>query len=227
MLTVGQLEDADFERRLTAGGLTLHWGPFSSRVTVRLPELVDPLRVLYADCRVSDEPLADFHALVRQPCSLVPQACWRAEFLADGERVLGPSPRAGALAMFEWGLNWCVYSSAHRFLMVHAAVVAKDDEALVLPGAPGSGKSTLTAALVADGWRLLSDELTLIEPASGLIQPIARPISLKNESIALAQRLLPGARFSPTVKATPKGRLALMRPPVDAVRRSVVPTATR
>jgi predicted ATPase len=31
---------------------------------------------------------------------------------------------------------------------------------VILPAPPGSGKSTLCAALVTRGWRLLSDELT-------------------------------------------------------------------
>jgi predicted ATPase len=33
-------------------------------------------------------------------------------------------------------------------------VVERDGHALILPAMPGSGKSTLTAALVQRGWRL-------------------------------------------------------------------------
>jgi predicted ATPase len=46
--------------------------------------------------------------------------------------------------------------------MLHAAVVEKNGKALILPALPGSGKSTLSAALAMNGWRFLSDEFTMI-----------------------------------------------------------------
>ena len=68
---------------------------------------------------------------------------------------------------------------------MHAAVFERDSSAVVLPGPSGVGKSTLCAALVARGWRLLSDEVAMIRPQDGLLQPYPRPISLKNESIEM------------------------------------------
>ena len=69
---------------------------------------------------------------------------------------------AQGFAMFEWGLNWVVANHAHQFAIVHAAAVEKDGRGFIFPGAPGSGKSTLCAALVSRGWRLLSDEMAMI-----------------------------------------------------------------
>ena len=51
------------------------------------------------------------------------------------------------------------------FLLVHAAVLERDGRAVVMPGPSGVGKSTLCAALVARGWRLLSDEVAMIRTA--------------------------------------------------------------
>src|SRR3546814_5884714 len=51
---------------------------------------------------------------------------------------------------------------------------------IFLPGAPGSGKSTLTACLVHNGWRLLSDEIALVSLQDGGLTALARSISLKN-----------------------------------------------
>jgi hypothetical protein len=43
--------------------------------------------------------------------------------------------------MFEWGLNWCIASHAHSFLVIHATVVERGGRAMVLPAPPGSGKA--------------------------------------------------------------------------------------
>lgn len=45
----------------------------------------------------------------------------------------------------------------------------------MLVGTTGAGKSTLCAALCADGWRLLSDEMALIEPDTGRLRGMGRP----------------------------------------------------
>jgi len=89
-----------------------------------------------------------------------------------------------------------------------------------LPAPSGSGKSTLCAALAFNGWRLLSDELALLDPGRGHVVPLPRPISLKNESIDLIRSLVPRATFGPAVHETMKGSVAHVRPPEDAVAQS-------
>ncbi len=95
--------------------------------------------------------------------------------------------------MLEWGLNWCVSAHCHQYLIFHAAVIEKSGRALILPAPPGSGKSTLCAGLVNRGWRLLSDELTLIDIASCGVVPLPRPVSLKNASIDVIRAYAPAA----------------------------------
>ena len=90
--------------------------------------------------------------------------------------------------------------------------------ALILPGHSGIGKSTLCAALVTAGWRLLSDELALLGPDDGRLRPLARPISLKNESIEMIKKTAPHAAFGPIATDTSKGRVAHMKPPASSVR---------
>jgi len=52
----------------------------------------------------------------------------------------------------------------HGHVALHAATVADGDSAVVLVGPSGAGKSTLAAALCRLGpWRLLSDDISLIE----------------------------------------------------------------
>ncbi len=92
-------------------------------------------------------------------------------------------PLGHAMPLLEWALNWCISTDAHQFLIVHAAAIERNGLAVVLPAPPGSGKSTLCAALIHRGWRLLSDELALLSLVDGTLHALARPVSLKNRSI--------------------------------------------
>ena len=67
------------------------------------------------------------------------------------------------------------------------------------------------------GWRLLSDELALCDPATGRLIGMARPVNLKNEAIELILRFAPEARLTEPVPATAKGTLALMRASQDSI----------
>ena len=90
--------------------------------------------------------------------------------------------------------------------------------AVVLPAPPGSGKSTLCAALTMSGWRLLSDELALLDPDGMWLYPHVRPVSLKNASIALIGGRYPDMQLTEAINDTLKGTVAHMRPPENAVR---------
>lgn len=142
----------------------------------------------------------------------------QARFISEGREPFVPLPEAHALPLIEWGLNWTIATQAPNFLVIHAAVVALNDRAIILPGNPGAGKSTLCAALVAHGWRLLSDEFALIHPDTLQIHPIPRPISLKNASIDIIRARWPNAWYSPPVLDTSKGTVSLFRPPEDSVQ---------
>jgi HprK-related kinase A len=218
-MRVGDLTPQDLAKRLKGEGIGLRWGPFVSQIRVELPELAEPIHRLYADFVLSEEQFRDFRVTLRGRGG----RARRAEFVLDDWQALPLFPRGMALGMLEWGLNWCVYSNIHNYLIVHAAVVARENRAILLSGPPGSGKSTLCAALVARGWRLLSDELALIDPKRLDIWPLARPICLKEESIALIRKDAPAAVFGPAILDTPKGTIAHMRPPVESVLRSHQP----
>lgn len=220
-MKVGELSLERFAGRLAGEGVAIRWGPFVSRIVSRLPELAGPLHLLYADFPI-EQPggICDFHVCVRPRSLRLPWTEQQVEFLLDGVPLLPPFARGRALPMLEWGLNACVYRFAHQFLIIHAAAVERYGFALILPGLPGAGKSTLCAALVAFGWRLLSDELTLLDPADGRVQPLARPVSLKNDSIELIRRLDRRAIIGPLAIDTHKGNVAHVRPPADSIRNS-------
>jgi len=47
-------------------------------------------------------------------------------------------------------------------LVVHGCGAVRDGKAVLFPGVSGSGKSTLARLLVADGWRVLSDDRVIV-----------------------------------------------------------------
>lgn len=222
MLTVASLAPAALQARLAGDGLRLRTGRFSVRLQADMPSVAAGIGQLYGDYPLlQDSDFADFHLQLRRPRSARRWLRPQVRLHCDGYEMFQPMPLQHAFPMFEWGLNWCVSSRAHRYLIVHAAVLERHGRAVILPAPPGSGKSTLTAALSGKGgWRLLSDELTLLELDTGLLVPNPRPISLKNASIDIIRNYLPDAVLSTPVHDTTKGTVAHMRAPGDAVLRA-------
>jgi HprK-related kinase A len=214
MSTVASLSKQQLQRRL-AHGLHLRTGNFTVRLQSAIPAVAHGIGLMYADYPLAAaSDFADFHLHLLRPKSHRRWIRPQVKLLYNGRALFKPLPLDQAFPMFEWGLNWCVASRAHSYLIIHAAVIEKHGYSAILPAPPGSGKSTLCAALVGrGGWRLLSDELTLLRLADGRIIPLPRPVSLKNDAIAVIRDYLPGAIFSPAVTDTSKGTVAHMRPP--------------
>jgi hypothetical protein len=73
---------------------------------------------------------------------------------------------------------------------IHAAVVAASGHALLMPAESRSGKSTLTAALVAAGYTYCSDDLAVLTEPPIAIRPVPVGMGLKTGSwVPLADRL--------------------------------------
>src|SRR5512138_16746 len=225
-MKLSALPRAALVERLQGRGLVLQTGPFRARVRTPIRAVVEGIVLLYADNQVLEgDVFADYHVALRRPRSLRRWLRPQANFYFDGAAPFKPLPLSQALPMLEWGLNWCISNHAHEFLIIHAAAVEKGGRAVLLPGPPGAGKSTLTASLVYNGWRLLSDELTLLSPADGSVVPLARPISLTNRAIELISRRHPQARLSARCENTTKGAVALLSAPPDSVARSHEPAS--
>src|SRR5437762_3262540 len=220
-MIVADLSHEELAARLAHGGLRLRTGPVVNRIRSRLPKIAQNVALHYADHAIEDSSgFADFHVRIAPPRNLRRWIKPQVHFQFDGARPFLPLPADQAFAMLEWGLNWCVSNHCHQYLIVHAASVEKSGLALLLPGSPGAGKSTLCAGLVSRGWRLLSDELTLLELGTGCVVPLPRPVSLKNASIDAIRRFSPDAVLSPPVHDTVKGSVAHMKAPADSVRRA-------
>ena len=219
MSRVGDVPVAVIERALTSHGLVLDFGGARVRVRSRCRGLAAKLQVVYAEFPFQEEAKGFFDVTA----ALEPARGWRSagrrdiSFIVDGERPFEDLPADLDLPMLEWGLNWCISQRGNHRLVLHAGVVERDGFAIVMPALPGSGKSTLTAALATRGWRLLSDEFGPIDATDGTIVPMLRPVALKNESIDIIRRFAPQAILGPEFPGTHKGTVAHLAPDARSV----------
>jgi HprK-related kinase A len=220
-LNIGSLSSGDLVRELADPGVWIRTGPFVTHVVSDVPAVTRGLALCYADHPLEEKTrFADFHVAVEKPRNvrrwLHPQVVFR----LDNAVPFSPLPVEQAFPLFEWGLNWSITSVCHQYVTIHAAAIERHGCAVILPAPPGSGKSTLCAGLISRGWRLLSDELTLIDPAAFSVVPLARPVGLKNESIAVIRTFSGGAVIGEAVTDTAKGTVAHMKPPCESVGRA-------
>lgn len=130
------------------------------------------------------------HLVIDEPCSpstvielkaiSLENHTMRTEIYRDGlpyDRAhrlswLGPIVKA---ALWQSAIN------AHEFLFnLHAGVVGTGETCVLLPAAQGSGKSSLTMALLHRGFRYFSDEVALIEPGEFRVPPMPLAMSIKD-----------------------------------------------
>ena len=219
-MNVSSLTASELGDRLAGHGLFLRTGPFVARIQSSIPSVASGIRLMYADSRLAGENgFADFHVRLATPANIRRWFRPQVLFFHDGMTPFKPLPLDQAYPMLEWGLNWCISSFAHQYLIIHAAVIEYQGRAAILPAPPGSGKSTLCAALVQRGWRLLSDELALIRLSDGYFIPLSRPVSLKNASIQIIRDFEPSAVVGPLSHDTSKGTVAHLKPPAESIRR--------
>jgi len=218
---IGELDADDFAQRLARGELRMRCGPFHLRLRITPRRLAAPLQRLYAHYPLyPQDAIEDFRIQLDWASPLRRWLRPVVRFGSDGPAPFTDVPVARALPTLEWGTNWCIATRAHHLLLLHAAVVARGDRALLLPAWPGHGKSTLCAALVHRGWRLLSDEFGLLRPEDGQLLALPRPIGLKNHSIEVIRAFAPEAVLGPQTPGTHKGRVAHVRPPASSVEQA-------
>lgn len=64
-------------------------------------------------------------------------------------------------------------------LTLHAGAVVVDGEAVLIMGVSGAGKSTTAAALVSRGFPMISDDVAVLDPASGSLEVQCGPTRLR------------------------------------------------
>lgn len=211
---------------LAGDGLVLDLGAMTVRVRSAIAELAPALRTVYGEFPFLEPTgFTDVEVeLVRSP-GLRGMLRPSLRYLSDGMDPFGAQALDMPLPQLEWGMNWSFASLFNQYLLLHAGTLEIDGHGLLLIGEPGSGKSTLTAALALAGARALSDEFGVLRPADGKLLPIPKPVALKNRSIELIRSWSAEAVVGPTYHNTHKGDVAhLAMPRASAEARSVPAT---
>jgi hypothetical protein len=141
-----------------------------------------------------------------------------------GSMPVGYAPRLGRLGPLVKGAFWSAAINAHNFqFYIHAGTVGTDGACVLLPAAPGSGKSSLTAALTHRGLRYFSDEVALIEPGTFMVNPMPLAFCAKSTGWDLLARYYPEILSVPTHIRSDGKVVRYVAPPADRIQK--VPAA--
>ena len=105
------------------------------------------------------------------------------------------------IVLFILGTGLGVISHQRGLLPLHASCVAFGDKAVAFAGDSGRGKSTIAAALLKQGGRLVSDDVAVVEvdaPGGPLVWPTMPQQKLWQDTLT-ALKLSPGRRLRSTV----------------------------
>jgi len=204
-------------------------GPISTRISIKFPSIHDDFLQVYQDYPFYEGPeITDYHLEVY--AKNLYRRYFRPQVAINTLRTenFAPLPARLGLLSVEMGLNWKVAFGCKTHILFHAGVVERDGVGVIIPAMSGSGKSTLSASLAYDGWRFFSDEFGMLDTQTGDLHPYPRPMSLKNESIAVMKEWVGReALFSREYKDTPKGTICYLRPPLASLENMHKPAKPR
>lgn len=92
-----------------------------------------------------------------------------------------------------------LYVNNDYLVAFHAASLVHKNRAYIFPGISGSGKSTLSTFLMYNGFKLCSDEATIIDRTYN-IKSIPLPITIKEGSWNIVKDFVKNFNFLPTYK---------------------------
>jgi hypothetical protein len=153
----------------------------------------------------------------------IPGARWEADqFESFIYRNCQPVSYAGRLSFLGpmiKSMLWSAAIDAHPFLFyIHAGVVGLGSNTVLFPAAAGSGKSSLTAAMVSKGFRYFSDEVALVETLDFDVQPMPLAFCAKRSGWDVMARYFPQIANVPTHRRADGKDVRYVPPPVDRVQ---------
>ena len=113
-------------------------------------------------------------------------------YIYRGGEPFGFAQRLSFLGPIVKSILWAAAINAHPFLFyIHAGVVGAGEGCVLFPAAPGSGKSSLTAAMTSKGFRYFSDEVALVETPEFDVQPMPLAFCAKRSGWDVMARYFP------------------------------------
>jgi hypothetical protein len=98
---------------------------------------------------------------------------------------------AGVAPMVKSALSMDAVNRQRFALCIHAAMLDRGGAALLMPGAPQSGKSCLSAALAKAGFAYRTDEITLLDPGTFVARGVPVALTLKEDGWRLVEPFYP------------------------------------
>jgi hypothetical protein len=160
--------------------------------------------------------LADAQSSTKPPpkCTLTVREKMGGFVLFRGRTELsGTVSRAELVPLVQREAILATYASTDCLAGFHAGAVAAECGCILLPGAPGSGKSTLMAALMAAGLTYLGDELALVTKGTHLVQPVPVSLGLKRGSWAVLAPTYPALETLETFRQADGTEVRYLPPP--------------
>ncbi len=199
-------------------------GPVEVELTSRVSGVLDAYHALcapYLTERVSSSAFRVEVAARRSPRT----GLRHYHILANGREEFTVRRKRQVLSHVEGALNLMVARHLPNLLAIHAACVARGHVAMMMPGAPGSGKTTTTAELLRRGWSYYSDEFALIDPDSLLLEAYPKAMSIKSGAFELLRHRLPPLEHITAHERRTKGFLRCLPPRL--IRENVVASPMR
>ena len=149
----------------------------------------------------------------------------RSDIYRDREPI-GRAHRLSRVAPIVKAALWQSAINAHDFLFyLHAGVVGTGTSCILLPAAAGSGKSSLTMALVDRGFSYFSDEVALIEPGTFRVPPVPLAMCIKSTGWDLMSRYCPQILSLPVHVRADEKVIRYIPPPENTAEQSAVPVS--
>jgi len=131
--------------------------------------------------------------------------------------ALAPDQLAPMIKALVW--QACVRETPH-VLNIHAGAVADGERCILLPGRPGSSKSTLSAALGRSGYTYLSDEVALLAAPDLRVLPVPLAMCVKSTGWDVLASFYPELARMPVHRRGDGKIVRYLRPPIDPAKLS-------
>jgi hypothetical protein len=122
--------------------------------------------------------------------------------LVDGIEQLRTSEGGQVIGAVDQAILGSLYPGIEWLAMIHGGAIARGGAGFAIPGACGSGKTTLIAYLLANkGYTYIADDLIALAVPDGRIMPWPMPLNPKEgswELLSESYRDLPNAPRHPT-----------------------------